>query len=126
MFSAITILKCSCGEAHPSALTLKPPGRFVCGNCLGRERGRREALCAKCRKIAPVHNHHVYGRGVSDETVEWCVNCHQKYHRGRSVQEIQQKEDSDRPEASQEASDHSKASQQASDGPEARRLASGA
>jgi hypothetical protein len=31
----ITILKCICGELHPSALTLKPPGRFVFGNVLG-------------------------------------------------------------------------------------------
>jgi hypothetical protein len=87
LFSAITTLRCACGEVHPSALTLKP-GRFICGNCLGRERGAREALCVKCDNVAPVHNHHVRGRAVSDETVEWCINCHQKYHRGRSVQTI--------------------------------------
>lgn len=89
IFSAITILRCACGEVHPSALTLKPPGRFVCGNCLSRERGMREAQCVKCGKIAPIHGHHVFGHEVSDETVEWCVNCHQKYHRGRSVQAIE-------------------------------------
>jgi hypothetical protein len=88
LFSAITTLRCACGEAHPSALTLKPPGRYVCGNCLGRERGAREARCAKCGKVAPVQKHHVHGRKVSDVTVEWCINCHQKYHRGRSVQAI--------------------------------------
>ena len=78
IFAAITILRCKCGEGHPSALTLKPPGRFVCGNCLGCERGAREARCAKCRKIAPVHRHHVFGRKVSNETIEWCINCHRQ------------------------------------------------
>jgi hypothetical protein len=70
IFSAITILKCACGEAHPSALTLQITGRFVCGNCLGRERDAREALCAKCGKVAPIHKHHVRGRAVPDEIVE--------------------------------------------------------
>jgi hypothetical protein len=87
LFSPITLLRCACGEVHPSALTLRR-GRFICGNCLGRDRGAREARCAKCSKVAPVQKHHVYGRKVSDETVEWCISCHQKYHRGRSVRAI--------------------------------------
>ena len=85
MFSAITILKCACGEVHPSALTLKPPGRFVCGNCLGRERGAREARCAECGEVAPVHKHHVFGCENSDEVADWCINCHQKHHKGRKT-----------------------------------------
>jgi hypothetical protein len=90
IFAAITILRCKCGEVHPSALTLKR-GQFICGNCLGRERKAREVRCAKCGVLAPAHTHHVDGREVSDDTVEWCVNCHQKYHRGRSVQAINAK-----------------------------------
>jgi hypothetical protein len=87
LFSPITLLRCECGEAHPSALSLKR-GRYICGNCLGRERRAREARCAKCGAVAPVQHHHVAGRKVSDDTIEWCINCHQKYHRGRSVQAI--------------------------------------
>jgi hypothetical protein len=84
LFSAITILRCECGEVHPSALTLRR-GRFACGNCLGRERGAREGRCAKCGKIAPVHGHHVFGHENSDEVVDWCINCHQKHHKGRKT-----------------------------------------
>jgi len=92
LFSAITLLRCECGEVHPAALTFKPDrARFVCANCLGRERGAREAVCARCGKIEPIHNHHVRGRDVSEDTVEWCINCHQKYHRGRSVQAIEKR-----------------------------------
>jgi hypothetical protein len=88
LFSAITILRCRCGEVHPSALTLIR-GRFVCGNCRERERGIKETLCEKCGNIAPSHKHHKFGRMISNQTVRWCVNCHQKYHKGKSVQAIE-------------------------------------
>jgi hypothetical protein len=86
--------QCACGEVHPSAITLVRPrgseggGRYVCGNCLGRQRGLREGLCVTCGKIEPCHYHHKDGRAVSDITDDRCVNCHQKFHRGRSVERI--------------------------------------
>jgi hypothetical protein len=88
MFDAITILRCACGEVHPSALTLTR-GRFVCGNCREEKRGTRKAQCKKCGRTAPIHGHHKHGHAVSEETVEWCVNCHQIYHQGRSVKEVE-------------------------------------
>jgi hypothetical protein len=84
LFPSLKTLRCDCGEFHPSALTLRGDG-FICGNCLGRERGLRQALCANCNHVEPVHYHHVRGRRVSDETADWCVNCHQKLHKGRAI-----------------------------------------
>jgi hypothetical protein len=88
MFEAITLLRCACGEVHPSALTLRR-GRFVCGNCREEKRGIRKARCKKCGRIGPIHGHHKHGHAVSDETVKWCVNCHQIYHQGQSVKEVE-------------------------------------
>jgi hypothetical protein len=81
---AIKSLRCECGELHPSALTLKA-GRFICGNCLGLQRRLRQGTCTNCKAVAPLHTHHKDGRAVSDDTEDWCVNCHQKLHRGREL-----------------------------------------
>jgi hypothetical protein len=40
--------------------------------------------CSECRKRAPVEEHHIHGRGVSDVVVDLCVNCHRCESRRRA------------------------------------------
>lgn len=68
-----------CSEANPSALT-RHKNTFICGNCKASRSGRKQKRCPRCGRFAPYEKHHVYGRQISDETEDLCVNCHRIVH----------------------------------------------
>jgi hypothetical protein len=91
------ILRCDCGEYHPSALTKRFDNpstnaqgstgyKYVCGNCYARTRGwPKIELCVCCEQQQPCDKHHVHGWRVSHVKEFRCVNCHRKLHRGRAI-----------------------------------------
>jgi RecJ-like exonuclease len=73
--------ECYCGEINSVALVRrKSDNGIVCANCEARERARPEAMCARCKQVAPFERHHIHGRRNSDETENLCLNCHRITH----------------------------------------------
>lgn len=77
--------RCDCGETRPSALQINPRGYkgapvfygVACGNCVAFDRNSHPVRqCSECKKRAPIEKDHVYGRAVSDELQDLCINCH--------------------------------------------------
>jgi hypothetical protein len=77
--------RCDCGETRSSALQFNPrdyKGQDVfygvaCGNCVALDRKSHPVgRCVKCENPAPIEKDHVYGRAVSDDLQDLCINCH--------------------------------------------------